>query len=95
MLLLGIDMQDVAEDAGAFMREFAISYPNVRDLTDATSRRYGATGIPETYFISAAGRVVGHVIGVVTRQQLTAGIRAAATGQRIGAQIGGAERPTR
>ena len=95
VLLLGLDMQDVREDARAFMREFAISYPNIRDPTNTIARRYGATGIPETFFISAAGNVVGHVIGVVTREQLADGMQAAIDGRPFGAKIGGDQRPTR
>jgi cytochrome c biogenesis protein CcmG/thiol:disulfide interchange protein DsbE len=41
-----------------------------------TACRYGATGLPETFFISAGGRVVGHVIGAIEPDQLQAGIQA-------------------
>lgn len=95
VLMLGLDMQDAQEDARAFMRDFHISYLNIRDPTNDTSRRYGATGIPETFFISPRGEIVGHVIGVVTTEQLRAGITAAKTGHVTAATLGGAQRPTR
>lgn len=95
VLVLGLDMQDAQEDARAFMRDFHVSYLNIRDPTNATSRRYGATGIPETFFISARGLIVDHVIGVLTPEQMTAGIIAARTGHVIAATLGGTQRPTR
>lgn len=95
VLFVGLNMQDVRADALDFLGEFGQSFPNVRDPSNATSRRWGVTGIPETFFISRAGRVVGHVIGVVTERQLQDGIRAALSGRPSAAQLGGAQRPTR
>ena len=95
VLLLGLGMQDVTGDARAFIREFGVTYPNVRDPTNRTARRYGVTGLPETFFITADGQIVGHVIGVITDVQLTAGIDAARRGMVLGARSGGDSRPTR
>lgn len=90
VLLLGLNMQDITGDARGFLREFGVSYPTIRDPTDATARAWGATGIPETYFLSSRGEVVGHVIGVVSEDQLRTGVAAARTGRVVGAQGGGA-----
>jgi cytochrome c biogenesis protein CcmG/thiol:disulfide interchange protein DsbE len=95
VLYLGLNMQDVTDDALAFIEEFAVRYPNVREPDRATAQAYGATGIPETYFVSARGRVVGHVIGVVTDEQLDGGARAAKSGEVVGSLSGGAQRPQR
>lgn len=95
VLFVGLDMQDLTEDARVFMDEFGIDYLNVRDPTNQTQRRYGATGIPETYFISAGGGVVNHVIGVVTPAQLRAGVRAAVAGRPLATRQGGEERSAR
>lgn len=95
VLFVGLDMQDTTEDARAFMDHFGVDYLNVRDLTDDTARRYGATGIPETYFVSARGEIVNHVIGVVTPAQLRSGIAAASSGRPQAARTGGDQRPTR
>jgi cytochrome c biogenesis protein CcmG, thiol:disulfide interchange protein DsbE len=89
VLFIGLDMQDVRDDAREFLREFSITYPNIREGDKATSRRYGMTGIPETFFISARGRVVGHVIGALTPSQLQAGVAAARTGRPAQASEGG------
>jgi cytochrome c biogenesis protein CcmG/thiol:disulfide interchange protein DsbE len=90
VLFLGLNQQDVTEDARRFMRDFKIDYPNVRDPGDDTQRRYGATGIPETYFVDRRGRIVGHVIGEVSDAQLSQGMAAAANGHVVSAEEGGA-----
>jgi cytochrome c biogenesis protein CcmG, thiol:disulfide interchange protein DsbE len=95
VLFVGLDMQDVQGDARKFLREFSITYPNVHEAGNQTSRRYGVTGIPETFFISADGRVVGHVIGAMNRQQLADGVAAARSGRPQQAAPGGEQLPTR
>jgi cytochrome c biogenesis protein CcmG, thiol:disulfide interchange protein DsbE len=95
VLFVGLDMQDVREDAMSFIRQFGQTYPHVEDPTNRTARRWGATGIPETYFVNRGGQVVGHIIGVATAQQLDRGVRAALAGRPEGADRGGDQRPTR
>jgi cytochrome c biogenesis protein CcmG/thiol:disulfide interchange protein DsbE len=95
VLFLGLDMQDFPEDARDFLREFGITYPTIRDPGKDVANDYGATGLPETYFISATGRVVGHVIGVVYNEQLNSGVAAAPADRPVGARRGGARRPAR
>jgi cytochrome c biogenesis protein CcmG/thiol:disulfide interchange protein DsbE len=91
VLFLGLNMQDVREDARDFLREFRQDFPNVRDPDRGSARRWGVTGIPETFFISRSGKVVGHVIGTVTRQQLADGVQAALSGQPLEAAQGGSQ----
>jgi cytochrome c biogenesis protein CcmG, thiol:disulfide interchange protein DsbE len=95
VLFVGLDMQDTPEDARAFMDHFRIDYLNVRDPTNATAHRYGATGVPETFFVSARGAIVNHVIGVVTPRQLRDGIADAVAGRPQTARRGGPQRPAR
>jgi cytochrome c biogenesis protein CcmG, thiol:disulfide interchange protein DsbE len=95
VLFLGLDMQDLPDDARDFIREFQLSYPHVRDPGDDVARDWGVTGLPETFFISAHGRVVAHVIGAVSARQLDDGVRAAVAGRPLEALEGGARRPTR
>lgn len=95
VLFVGLDMEDVRDDARAFLREFRSTYPNIREGAKATSRRYGATGLPETFFISSRGQIVSHVIGAVTAEQLRAGIGAAQTGRPAPTVLGGARRAVR
>ncbi len=95
VLFVGLDMQDVTGDARDFLRAFRISYLNIREGDKDTARRYGATGLPETYFISARGRVVAHVIGAITPEQLREGVAAARSGRPVRLGAGGESRPTR
>jgi cytochrome c biogenesis protein CcmG/thiol:disulfide interchange protein DsbE len=95
VLFVGLNMQDVTGDARDFLHSFHTSYLNVRDPTDDVSRRWGVTGLPETFFISAQGRVVDHVIGAVSPSQLAQGMTAARSGRPRGAQQGGARQSTR
>jgi cytochrome c biogenesis protein CcmG, thiol:disulfide interchange protein DsbE len=95
VLFLGLDMQDLREDARSFLSQVGVTYPTVRDPGKKTSKHYGATGIPETYFITRDGRVVAHVVGAVSTQQLDSGIAAARSGRPVGKEVGGARRPPR
>jgi cytochrome c biogenesis protein CcmG, thiol:disulfide interchange protein DsbE len=95
VLFLGLDMQDLSGDARDFLGEFRVSYPNVRDRGDDVAREWGVTGLPETFFISRRGRVVAHVIGAISAQQLGDGIRAARAGRPLAPRQGGDRRSTR
>jgi cytochrome c biogenesis protein CcmG/thiol:disulfide interchange protein DsbE len=95
VLMLGLNMQDLTGDAGDFMREFRVSYPNVRDRSDDVAVDWGVAALPETFFIDGRGRVVGHVIGAVSDSQLRAGVAAVRSGKPVGARSGGDRRPTR
>jgi cytochrome c biogenesis protein CcmG, thiol:disulfide interchange protein DsbE len=93
VLFLGLDAQDAREDARDFIAQFGVTFPHVRDPGNDTQRAWGVTGLPETYFIAADGRVVGHVIGTVDERQLADGIAAAKAGRPVGAEDGGEQRP--
>jgi cytochrome c biogenesis protein CcmG, thiol:disulfide interchange protein DsbE len=95
VVMLGLNMQDLTGDARDFMREFRVSYPNVRDQSDAVAIDWGVAALPETFFIDARGRVVAHVIGAVSDSQLRAGVSAARSGKPVGVRSGGDRRPTR
>jgi peroxiredoxin len=81
MLFLGLDIQDVRDQAENFIRKHGTTYPSVREPDRDVSDDFGATGIPETYFIDRRGLVVAHARGPVTADTLREGTRAAATGQ--------------
>jgi cytochrome c biogenesis protein CcmG/thiol:disulfide interchange protein DsbE len=95
VLFVGLNQQDTREDAGDFIRSFKITFPQVRDPGNDTARAWGVTGIPETFFVDRRGRVVSHVIGVVSDEQLATGVQAARLGRPSRATDGGDQRPTR
>ena len=95
VLFVGLNMQDLTDNAREFLRAFDITFLNVRDKRKDIAREWGVTGIPETFFISADGKIVGHVIGTVRTQKLRDGIGAARAGRVLGPTAGGAQLPTR
>lgn len=74
---LGIDVQDLTSDARTFLRHHDVRYASVRDNSGVTYNGYGLTGVPETYWLDARGRIVSHFAGPVSTTQLEQGIRAA------------------
>jgi cytochrome c biogenesis protein CcmG, thiol:disulfide interchange protein DsbE len=92
---VGLNMQDVTGDARRFIAKFGMSYLNVRDKSNDVALDWGVTGIPETFFVSAQGRVVAHVIGAISAGELRRGTAAAVSGKPLAALEGGARRSTR
>ena len=80
VLFLGVNQNDSAKDARAFIRRFGITYPSVREAGDATAIRWRVGGFPVTFFVTADGRVVAQTIGQLRPRQLERGIAAARTG---------------
>lgn len=95
VVFVGLNMQDARSDARRFLREFAVSYPNVREPDDATARAWGTTGLPETFFLSRDGGVVAHVVGLIREPQMRAGLRAATTGRAVATGRAGDRRVVR
>lgn len=77
VVFLGIDVQDLTSDAHAFLHHHDVRYASLRDGSGATYSGYGLTGVPETYWIDARGRIVAHHAGPVTSGQLNEGIHQA------------------
>jgi cytochrome c biogenesis protein CcmG, thiol:disulfide interchange protein DsbE len=63
--VLGIDVQDNSEDASAFVREYELTYPQLRSVGDERSEAFGSTGVPENFLVDPEGRLAliwrGHV----------------------------------
>jgi len=56
--VLGINLDDASDDARAFVDEFDLTYPQLRD-GDGRERRqaYGMTGFPESFLVDPEGRI--------------------------------------
>lgn len=76
VVFLGLDVQDLVPDARKFLRDLDVPYVSVRDGGPKSYSAYGLTGVPETYFIDARGRAVGHAVGAVSRRELNESIAA-------------------
>ena len=55
--VLGIDVQDNSGDALAFVREFELTYPQLRSVGDERSAAFGSTGVPENFLVDPRGRL--------------------------------------
>jgi cytochrome c biogenesis protein CcmG/thiol:disulfide interchange protein DsbE len=75
VVFVGVDVQDLPEDARAFLRRYDVPYTSVRDERNETYRAYGLTGVPETFYLNPEGRLVAHDPGAVTFDTLHAGVR--------------------
>lgn len=68
---LGVNFLDGQTQALAYVKEFGIKYPSVRDTSGRVPKQlYGVTGAPETFFLDAKGNVVGRYIGGFAPGQL-------------------------
>lgn len=63
--VLGIDVLDVTSDARAFVREYGLTYPMLRDPDGEALQPLGVIGYPETFAIDRAGRIVAAARGPV------------------------------
>lgn len=56
---LGVNVQDTQADAQAFVDEFGITFPSVRDTDLELWTKMGVRGVPETFFIDHEWTFVG------------------------------------
>jgi len=68
--VLGIDTRDLSGDGQDFVREFGLSYPQLRDGDGGAAHDYGTSGVPETFLVDPKGRLRLHVPGPVDEQTL-------------------------
>ena len=66
LTVLGVDTEDMEPAGRGFLDRYRITYPNVRDPDGAVARAFDTTGVPETFFIGADGRIRGKFPGVQT-----------------------------
>jgi cytochrome c biogenesis protein CcmG/thiol:disulfide interchange protein DsbE len=80
VVFLGVNTQDEAPRARAFLDEFGITYPNGRDPDGRIAIDYGVWGLPEAFIVDPAGRITYKHIGTVGRTLLAAKIDEARRG---------------
>jgi cytochrome c biogenesis protein CcmG/thiol:disulfide interchange protein DsbE len=90
VVFVGVDIRDLTDDALGFARKYKINYVSVHDGGGKTWDSYGLTGVPETYFIDAQGRIVAHIPGAVSGQSLEEGVAAITSASSGGMLEGGA-----
>jgi cytochrome c biogenesis protein CcmG, thiol:disulfide interchange protein DsbE len=62
IVFLGLDYLDQENFAKAYIEQYGISYPSGPDLQSAAARRYGITGVPETFFIAPDGTIKSYLL---------------------------------
>jgi cytochrome c biogenesis protein CcmG, thiol:disulfide interchange protein DsbE len=66
--VLGVDVLDVESDARAFVDEYGLDYPMLRDPDGEALASLGVIGYPETFVVDRRGRIVAVQRGVVDDQ---------------------------
>jgi cytochrome c biogenesis protein CcmG/thiol:disulfide interchange protein DsbE len=66
VVVLGVDVQDLREQALAFARTNGITYPSLRDGEDDVKNAYQVPALPETFVIDQEGRIALKVAGQLT-----------------------------
>jgi len=74
VVFVGVNVNDVTDNAMAFIEEFDITYPNGPDPYSRISRAYHVTGVPETFLIARDGRLAKWYRGPVTEAGLKAAL---------------------
>jgi cytochrome c biogenesis protein CcmG, thiol:disulfide interchange protein DsbE len=67
---VGVVYEDTEADALAFLEARGRAYVSLLDPGGRTAIAYGIGGVPETYFVDAAGQVVAKHVGPVTPRVL-------------------------
>ena len=95
VVFVGVNTQDDAERARAFLDEFGITYPNGRDLAGRIAIDYGVWGLPETFLIDPEGRITYKHVGTLGPAVIAARIDEARRGVVSTAQGRGEYQSTR
>jgi cytochrome c biogenesis protein CcmG, thiol:disulfide interchange protein DsbE len=68
--VLGVDTQDLSNDGRGFVRDYGLSYPQLRDGNGDAADDYGTTGVPENFLVDPAGKVRLIFLGPITEEYL-------------------------
>jgi cytochrome c biogenesis protein CcmG/thiol:disulfide interchange protein DsbE len=67
---VGVVFNDDEDKILRFLSERGTAYPTLLDANGKTAIAYGVGGVPETYFINAAGTIVAKFEGPLSTEQL-------------------------
>jgi cytochrome c biogenesis protein CcmG/thiol:disulfide interchange protein DsbE len=80
--ILGIDSNDLSDDALSFIRKYGITYPQLRDGSgDYSQDELGTTCVPESFLVGPDGKLVLHRLGPVTAAYLDSNVAPYLTGK--------------
>jgi len=69
--IVGVDVLDVRGDAQKFVREFRLTYPQLRDGDGSHLKRFEVVGYPETVVLDRQGRIAATSRGPIDDQFFT------------------------
>ncbi|MGH2376858.1 MAG: TlpA family protein disulfide reductase [Candidatus Limnocylindria bacterium] len=69
VVFVGVDYRDDPAEAAAFVTEFGVGYPSVRDPSARLGAAFGVVGVPTT-FVVRGGRLVHLFQGTVSEDRL-------------------------
>ncbi len=81
VVFLGISFQDSVDSSLTYASGHGLSWPLLADPDSRTGLAYGISGVPETVFIGADGRVQSKQVGPVTFELLATRIEQLAQAQ--------------
>jgi cytochrome c biogenesis protein CcmG/thiol:disulfide interchange protein DsbE len=68
--VLGVTYLDASPDSEGFVRQFHLTYPNLRDNTGDFAHSYGTDQLPESFVINRKGRIVAISRGEIDEEFL-------------------------
>jgi peroxiredoxin len=74
LLIIGINVADVAGDARQFVARNDLTYPSVLDANRQVAARYQVNAYPTTYFLDALGVIRTKVVGTLDGPAITAAL---------------------
>ncbi len=75
VVIIGVDANDEAGPAEQFLSKAGVTYPIGFDpLPALTTTSYGVYGLPQTFFLNNEHRIVKHVFGALTLNDLHSGV---------------------
>jgi cytochrome c biogenesis protein CcmG/thiol:disulfide interchange protein DsbE len=75
---VGVVFEDTEENARRYLSRNGSSFPQLMDERGQVAVEYGASGVPETYFIDRAGLIVDKHVGPIDPQTLAQRVQALA-----------------
>jgi len=74
VVVIGVNFEDSTGAARSYVRTQGVTYPVVEDASSQAALAYGLRGVPETFVVNQAGRVVNRVFGPVDAAALSSEI---------------------
>jgi cytochrome c biogenesis protein CcmG/thiol:disulfide interchange protein DsbE len=72
---LGVVYEDEEDRVRAFLQRYGSAYPSLLDPEAKAAIAYGVAGVPETYFIDAAGVIQAKVAHALSVETMTENVR--------------------